>query len=314
MKKVLLLACAVVASLSASAQAVTIDGKAWATANGSTDEGANAWGPIAAGVEMCKIDGAAVMSNGAPTNFKVAGSEAAGYDAVWADGMVVDATKQAIQGQDNPKDEDGGTGWSTFKAPTTGAFTVIEALKDGYLAVIAKYSSNKNYTVFEEGSCIPYTFAIEWSDGGVPAANPLTYTLPGVTDAEGIVTYDQEAGPINWPEQIVLGAESAIKKNGLGVIIFPVYADCKYNCNAWGSKIAPQGMIFSETPFSLIKVQDLAGDTAKEDFVIYNADPSGIKNVNVAKASTGFYNIAGQKINSNFKGLAIQNGKKVVKK
>lgn len=279
MKKLLLVACAFVAALSASAQAVTIDGVEWANANGSTDGGSEAWGPIAAGVELCSIEGVATMTNGSPTNFKVAGSEAANYDAVWADGMVVDATKKAVQGQDNPKDEDGGFGWQSFKAPATGAFTVIEAFKDGYIAIVAKYSSNKNYTVFEEGTCIPYTFAIEWSEGGVPEANPLTFTLPGVADADGIVSYDTSNGDIMWPEQIVLGAESVIKKNGLGVIFFPVYKDCKYNCNAWGSKIAPQGMIFSETPFNEIKVQDLVGDSAKEDFVIYSASTEGITNV-----------------------------------
>ena len=320
MKKLLLCSAALLAAMSLSAQVqnVLVDGKAWATANGSSDEGSSAWGPIAAGVEICKIDGAAVMANGADTNYKVAGSEAEGYDAVDIDGTTLEfAGISAVQGQDNPKDEGGGTGWSTFLPPASGAFTTITVAQDGYLAVVAKYSSNKNYTVFEEGTCIPYTLAMEWSAGGVAEANPLTYTLPGVDIGGGIIVYDTNNGPIQWPEQIVLGAESAIKKNGVGVIMFPVYADCKYNVNAWGSKIAPQGMFFSATPFQKVTVCDKnPGEEPKADFVIYTADPAGINavaDVNT-KVSTGFYNVAGQKVGANFKGLAIKNGKTVIKK
>ena len=312
MKKFLLSTLAFAAAMTVNAQVAQIDGKAWATANGSADEGSTAW-PVAAGVVICENDGA-VMANGADTNFKIAGSEANGYDAIDADGMIVDASLQAVQGQDNPRDADGGNGWETFKAPATGAFLAITAKKDGYLAVVAKYSSNKNYTVFEEGTCIPYTLSMEWGDGvknGAPATtNPLTYTLPGVDAGDGVIVYDQEAGSIKWPEQIVLGAESAIKKNGLGVIIFPVFADCVYNVNAWGSKIAPQGMIFSETPFQTIKAVDAQGDTGNAPVVLYSATGAGIQNVQGAENTTvapkkvvkngqimiGDFNIAGQRV------------------
>ena len=325
MKKLLLCSAAFFAALTISAQVqvVTVDGKAWATANGSTDEGASAWGPIAGGVEICKIDGCASMANGADTNYKIAGSQAADFDAVDIDGVLMEfGDLSAVQGQDNTKDEEGNTGWSTFKKPVTGAFTTIKADKDGYLAVVAKYSSNKNYTVFEEGTCIPYIFAMEWSDGvanGAPAsANPLTYTLPGVDVGEGIIAYDQSNGPIQRPEQIVLGAESGINKNGVGVIIFPVYGGCIYNCNAWGSKIAPQGMFFYATPFQKVTVCDKKqGETPKDDFVIYNADPAGINSAVVdvnTKLSKAFCNIAGQQVGANYKGLVIKNGKKLIKK
>ncbi|MCM1078930.1 MAG: hypothetical protein NC344_05245 [Bacteroidales bacterium] len=317
MKKFLLFAFAVAAAMNANAQAVSIVGPDWCSANGSADGGATAF-EVAAGTVICSIDGAAEMANGATTTFKIAGSTANGFNAIDADGMVVDASLQAVQGQDNPRDADGGNGWQTFKAPATGAFLKITAQKNGYLAVVAKYSSNKNYTVFEEGTCIPYTLAMEWGEGVAAAAaagvtgatDPLVYTLPGVDVGDGVIAYDQSNGSILWPEQII-GVSGDVKKNGLGVIIFPVYEGCIYDVNAWGSKIAPQGMIFSETPFQKIKVTgtDAASGEPVEK-VLYTATGTGIQNVAAAENATvapvkvvkngqimiGDFNIAGQRV------------------
>lgn len=49
--------------------------------------------------------------------------------------------------------------------------------------------------------------------------------------------------------------------------------------------------------------------------VVPNLDPSGISSVKaVANTNAPIYNLAGQKVNSSFKGIAIQNGKKFVVK
>ena len=45
------------------------------------------------------------------------------------------------------------------------------------------------------------------------------------------------------------------------------------------------------------------------------ADPSGINNVNAAKAENAVrYNLAGQKVNNDYKGVVIMNGKKMLNK
>ena len=63
-----------------------------------------------------------------------------------------------LQGGTNPKDADGGVPATTLVQPAAGAFLVFEAKADGYLYVMHKASSNKAYTVIEDGTCISYTF------------------------------------------------------------------------------------------------------------------------------------------------------------
>ena len=45
-------------------------------------------------------------------------------------------------------------------------------------------------------------------------------------------------------------------------------------------------------------------------------DPTGIKNIQVsgAKTNDGYYNLAGQRVGADFKGIVIHNGKKMLKK
>ena len=166
-----------------------------------------------------------------------------------------------LQGATNPKDADGGVPATTLVQPAGGAFLVFEAKADGFLYVMHKASSNKAYTVFEEGVAISYTFtAIGSADSDLGAV--YSYTLPYVVENEQFVVKES----VGWAEQEYLkvaapdkyaarwskndeGADvwDPIKINGLGVIKFPVYKDCKYIVNANGSKITAAGFAFSPT-------------------------------------------------------------------
>ncbi len=181
-----------------------------------------------------------------------------------------------LQGGANPKDADGGTPATTLIQPASGAFLVFEAKADGFLYVMHKASSNKAYTVFEEGTAISYTFAAI-GDASSLLGGVYSFTLPYEVENEQFVVKN----PVEWAEQEFLKStnpdayaanwkeetaddgttkktwDPAIKISGLGVIKFPVYKDCKYIVNANGSKITAAGFAFSTEDNVLIQSDDV---------------------------------------------------------
>ena len=228
-----------------------------------------------------------------------------------------------LQGATNPKDADGGVPSTTLVSPASGAFIVFEAKADGYLYVMHKASSNKAYTVFEEGTAISYTFAAI-GDAATDLGAVYQFTLPYEVENEQFVVKNS----IEWAEQEYLkatdpekyaahtstDAEGAttwdpIKVNGLGVIAFPVFKECKYIVNANGSKITAAAYAFSKADDAVIATED--------GVVIYTGGgQTAIKSAKVVKAAANgaIYNIAGQKVNASYKGLVIKNGKKYIQK
>ena len=232
-----------------------------------------------------------------------------------------DVFKGGLQGGTNPKDADGASPNTSLGAPVSGAFLAIEAKEDGFLYIIHKASSNKAYTVFEEGTAIGYKFAAQ-GDAATDLGAVYQFELEGEGELNEIVL------PIDWAEQEFLEATDAdkyaahvtvdaegnpsweaIKVNGLGVIAFPVYKDCKYIVNANGSKITAAGFVFSKADDVTIATEDGVeiykggGETAIQ----------GAKVVTVA-GNSAIYNLAGQKVNASYKGIVIKDGKKYIQK
>ena len=188
-----------------------------------------------------------------------------------------------LQGATNPKDADGGVPATTLIQPAGGAFLMFEAKADGFLYVLHKASSNKAYTVFEEGTAISYTFAAI-GDASTDLGALYSFTLPYEVENEQFVVKNS----VEWAEQEFLKATAPdkytarwttsddgtqawdpIKINGLGVIKFPVYKDCKYIVNANGSKITAAGFVFSTTDDVTIKSEDtvILGEGGNEPIV-----------------------------------------------
>ena len=224
-----------------------------------------------------------------------------------------------LQGATNPKDADGNAPNNSLIQPAGGAFLVFEAKADGFLYVMHKASSNKAYTVFEEGVCISYTFAaIGSADTDLGAV--YQFTLPYEVENEQFVVKN----PIDWAEREFLkntdpdkyaahwttqddGTQkwTDIKVNGLGVIKFPVYKDCKYIVNACGSKITAAGYAFSTEDNLTI----MSGDVT----IIGAGGETGIAAVKTVQAeNAAIYNLAGQRVDANYKGVVVVNGQKVV--
>ena len=253
MKKFLLSAVAFLAAMSLNAQ-VVVSVNADNALGLDADNGTS----LAAGT---------VLWEGAEGTLSVGADDTYKPQSVKAD---VNGTALAggLQGANNPKDADGGTCSSTLNAPVSGAFFVFNAKQDGYLYVIHKASSNKAYTVFEEGTAIGYTFAAV-ADATTELGAVYQFTLEG----EG--EFNALTAPVEWAEREYLKAEkpdvyaahlsvdadgketwTAISKGGIGVIVFPVYADCQYIFNANGSKMTLGGIAFSEADNLTIKTTD----------------------------------------------------------
>ena len=181
-------------------------------------------------------------------------------------------SKGGLQGSTNPKDADGGTPSSTLIQPASGAYLQFEAKADGFLYVIHKASSNKAYTVFEEGSAVGYTFAAYGNKDPLPEVYQFTiegggeYNYLSETDRTKIEFAEQEWLKVNnsefyeanWAVQDDGTSKwTNVSAGGLGVIKFAVAKDCKYIVNANGSKITAGGFVFSKEDNVLIQSGDV---------------------------------------------------------
>ena len=179
--------------------------------------------------------------------------------------------------------------------------------KDGYLYVFHKASANKNYVVFENKLRVPYSYSAV--DGGAYDLNTIEGAIDEATYGYPVIAADYAIGQA----QVIIGTD------GLGagtcVIKFPVYAGAEYDALATGSKMTFAGFYFDETGDATITAGE---DEAGNEIVLLNAgqipsaDPAGIQKVQTAAQNGAIYNVAGQKVDENYKGLVIKNGKKVV--
>ena len=297
MKKILLSAVALVAAMSANAQVFQMDGESHGlTSDLSGVEAGYAWG---------SIDGAIDISNAFETQHKVVDCKNNSYTKVVIDGNEI-LTKGGVQGNDNPKDADGGNPALTLLPAVGGAVVQIDAKKDGWVYIVAKLSVNKNYVVFEEGTPIGYKIAMEVKEDRYPT-NVINLEIKG-SGEYNYVTFENHPDGILQIGQETVG-EKDIKVNGLGVFYFPVAKDCKYLAHATGSKISWSGVYFAEKEATTVAVANDEGSV----LAIVGDQAASVKNIKNDVQNNVLYNIAGQKVDNNYKGLVIMNGKKVMK-
>ena len=271
---------------------------------------ANGIGSDAVDVEAGKvwgsIEGVIDISNPFATKHKAVDCKNNDFNKVVIDGNEIE-TKDGVQGQDNPKDADGGNSAVTFKEATGGAVIQIDAKKNGWVYIVAKLSTNKQYVVFEEGAPIGYKIAMENTDERVKDG-VLNLEIKGEGEYNNL-TLDKYPNGLMWVIREYLGnAEAETAGNGLGVLYFPVAEGCKYFAHATGSKISWSGILFSDAEAKSVKVE---GDGISKTLV---GGSTGINSVKAAAIDGAIYNLAGQKVNASYKGVVIQNGKKFLQK
>ena len=161
---------------------------------------------------------------------------------------------------------------------------------------------------------------MDWSAAANAEHPTITYTWPANADGYldfGAADLDKyvnlTTGKALWPEKVVLGADAAdVKKNGVGVIIFPEYADAgTYLVQAAGSKISVPAVIFSEKPITDLQITGNNAETGEALSITFIGEGTGINGVQaVESVDARTYNLGGRAAKS---GLLIQKGKKYIK-
>ena len=252
------------------------------------------------------------VKNAFATTYQRVGLNANAYTTLTMNGSnIVVPDQWGIQGNDNPKDADGGNPALTNVAPSQGAVYQIDVKQDGVIYVFHKASSNKHYTVFEiygtEATSLGYDFAMitcpgtaEANKGKVPflagilCKDIITDTLITYTPTVGDDGYVVSGG-IVFPEIPLLREDvptygkiadstlvqknGAYARNGLGVIAFPVYANTSYYVNACGSKMSLAAIAF-ETEAVTVKVSD-----GTKEIELYSSVHTAVENVEAVKVN-----------------------------
>lgn len=303
MKKILLSAVALVVAMNMNAQTESAFMNTEALGLGSEAV------PVAAGTVMCSSTSIQMQAAYEDTYKAVAmAGESDASNQVVIAGTTYDMPTGA-QGQTNPKENSLGTinaDKTCTGGQTSGAVYKFTVAADGYLYVFGKLSSNKNYYAWEgpasavAGTLVAYKVRGLLTSGAYNVninlpANEMGYYVSG--DEK----YDNGT-MMNQLEQI--DANIGTKQNMLGVIAFPVYKEAgEYYVNACGSKITCNGFVFVPG----------ATDIAEVSFT--KGGGTGISTVKAAANNNAVvYNLAGQKVGADFKGIVVKNGVKMIQK
>lgn len=273
MKKFLLSAMALVAAMSVNAQeyAVFAEGNADFDALGLNSDGV----ALTAGTVIGQSE-SVIFKIGADDTYKTQNRGPI---------TIGDVTfKGGLQGSSNPQGATGAPA-NALETPISGAYFEAEVTKDGFLYVLQFASSNKAYTIFEEGEAIGYTYSALVDPSKEAAIAALGKQYGFVIEGAGEYNWLKEAGytKMLWPEQIYLNWDgdtennpwTALSANGLGVIKFPVFAGCKYAINANGSKMTAIGYYFDETGDATVKATQKEGEEDVEYTLLNNGSLDG---------------------------------------
>ena len=260
MKKILLSAVALFATMTVNAQEVgqiltdDLVNRIGLTTD-KNDEGKSIKNDVAAGTVFCESENvtmsAAFDDSYSPENAASPKIDDQNYGTIKIGDFTIDA-KQAVQGNSNPKDVDGGNPATASTVPAGGAVFQFDVKKDGYLYVFHKATSNKNYMAYENKAAMGYVYTMS-TDGTKALPKVFGYELKG----EGEYNYLPEGTAVKTPEKYQLGDDAEEQKlNGLSVIKIPVFAGCSYWVNATGSKMTSCGYYFDTTGDATITIDN----------------------------------------------------------
>lgn len=226
----------------------------------------------------------------------------------------------------------GGTtnGKGDFSTSPTGWIYNLEVKADGWMIVPSKISSNKNFLVYEgkageDPMPVAYTMGMDIQSADYPDIHEIVFTLPADElgyvnlEAADIDHYTFGGSTVAWPIRIATqNPDAASAGNGTGVIAFKVYAEAgNYMVLATGSKMNTCGYIFvpcnpDETTPSVSVYAETAKDTEAERTVVVMGNGNGISGVAADEVDVNapVYNVLGQPVSKDAKGLLIQNGRK----
>lgn len=279
---------------------------------------------VGIGSEAKAVDAGTVLASSSSVTMKAAygcdykivamNGESDTYKTIVIDGVEYANLATGVQGQSNPTN----TKNATTQQPKDNAIFQFDVTADGMLYVFSKLSANKQYYAFEGAysEATPSTSVAYTIVGGDQLAGKVcNVAMPA--DKDGYADYSDytAAAEIGAPflcdlmgirEGETVGTTTFTdeqKATVLGVAAFPVYKEAgTYYFMAVGSKVTCDGFVFVPGADKIAAVEIKGGDA------------SAIASVNAAAANAQIFNMLGQKVGANAKGLLIIDGKKVIRK
>lgn len=312
MKKTLLFGAALcmAAAVNAQTESAFIDAAALGITTENTD--------VAAGTVLCTSTNVTMKAAyGIQYKTVAMSGESDKFKSVTIDGVNYGLVT-GIQGQTNPTN----TKCASTQQPTAGAIFQFDVKADGVLYVFSKLSANKQYYAFEGAySAETPSSSIGYTIVGGGQADGKTYSAVHPADADGYANFS------GYPTAETIGTyflcdllgirpttdetygtntfnDDNFKQTILGVAAFPVYAEAEtYYYFAVGSKVTCDGFVFipGAKTVANIEISETQGTTS-------------ISNVAAASQNAAVYNLLGQRVAADTKGLVIINGKKVIRK
>ena len=255
-------------------------------------------------------------------DYKTTGVNTDEFEAFLINDQTLDITAGGVTGSANPKGEGDASPANDYVMPINGCCYSFTAPGEGgtelagYFYVFGKLSTNKQYFVFEagansvayelhmvaQGEAMHYAFAGDASgylkdDATVLASYP---DLAATGWTNGIPSPDQMSGYTrgNW-------AGTGAGVNGMGCIVFPVYAGLEYTFGAAGSKLSLCGFYFEPTKSASVKLHDNDGVVADLDLIV--ANPDAISSVESAAevVAEEYYTVSGVRVAEMVPGLNL---------
>lgn len=228
--------------------------------------------------------------------------------------------EKGIQGNDNPKDADGGNPANTLLEPKQAFFWQITAKVDGQILVFHKASSNKQYFVFENGFPVGYSFGMmTYADKTLGDNGLLAYTLTGDAELNRLTPenllastgFDKIAMVEDYFNDTLTSgiAWETYKQNGVGVIAFNAYKDCVYSVGAAGSKISASAIAFVNGANGSIVVT-AKGETVTKDEVTTEYQDVTLLNMSLTALNDVKSDVKAQKMIENGQIVILKNGVK----
>lgn len=326
--------------LSLCANAYSQQEASWLTANNETV--AEAWGWNGEGwrIEKVEVPGGTLIAESENVTVKTTFSDDAaatninklGLISYSVDGVSYDSTDpannvfQGVVGNTNGK----GINLHNPQNIVGGWIFDYYVKETGYLTLITAASLNKNLYVIDglfSGEEISIDGAMAYDFYCVTKSEPeglngtqFEFKLPsdsyGYIDPSELDKYVDSKGNILWPYRILAGDPDATSDdtypNMNAAVIFPVVSDSHYFVFAQGSKLTAGPYVFTKeypTQLSFTKATE-------EGDIVYNliGGGSGVDSAVVEDANAPIYNMLGVRVNSDAKGILLQNGKKFIRK
>ena len=222
-------------------------------------------------------------------------------------------------------------------APTSDQIANVNALNNAFINAVRAVSGNEQrtllcqtYNALNSGDAVTGFNVVNsgYEILDIKLFTDDTSTISGITSTLTSKGYPVVFGTSGWSTapsgdnaNFARTFAQAVKNAGARLFWWDDYGDNYRLLNRSKTNAQTNGSLWSrlETAKALVEGSGgVAGTTLDFDQVFFykkgNVDPSGISSVKAENANATMYNLAGQKVGADYKGIVVKNGKKFMNK